>query len=116
MDALRTAISAWGTIKGKPSTDHAIGITARFPLFLAAYHRLRQGREPLESRFELGHAANYLYLLTGQVPQDEDVKRLDAYLILLAELAITASTFTARAVSRTDSTNVRVVGARLDVV
>ena len=113
MDALRTAVSAWGTIKGKPSTDHAIGITARFPLFLAAYHRLRQGREPLESRSELGYAANYLYLLTGQVPKDEDVKRLDAYLILLAEHGITASTFTARVVAGTESDMVSAVVAAL---
>src|SRR5712692_6489157 len=113
MDALRTAISAWGTIKGKPSTDHAIGITARFPLFLAAYHRLRQGREPLKSRSELGHAANYLYLLTGQVPTDEHVKELDAYLVLLAEHGITASTFTARVVASTESDLVSAVVAAL---
>jgi len=89
------------------------GGTARFPLFLAAYHRLRQGREPLESRSELGHAANYLYLLTGQVPKDEDVKRLDAYLILLAEHGITASTFTARVVAGTESDMVSAVVAAL---
>ncbi len=87
MDALRTAVSLWGaiTIRGKPTLEQAIGVTARFPLFLAAFHRLRHGLEPLESRSELGHAANYLYLLTGQVPNDEQVKLLDAYLVLLAE-------------------------------
>ena len=100
MDALRTAVSLWGTItlKGKPTLEQAIGVTARFPLLLAAFHRLRHGLEPLEPRSELGHAANYLYLLTGQVPNDEQVKQLDAYLVLLAEHGITASTFTARVV------------------
>src|SRR5947199_3850090 len=42
MDALRTATSAWGTgaIKGKPTIEQAIELTARFPLFLAAFHRI----------------------------------------------------------------------------
>ncbi|GAC1634435.1 MAG: citrate synthase CitA [Ktedonobacteraceae bacterium] len=105
MNTLRAAVSLWGalTLKGKPTLEQAIGVTARFPLFLAAFHRLRHGFEPLESRSELGHAANYLYLLTGQVPSDEQVKELDAYLVLLAEHGITASTFTACIVASTES-------------
>lgn len=105
MDALQTAISLWGaiTIKGKPTLDQAIEVTARLPLFLAAFHRLRNSQEPLEPRSELGHAANYLYLLTGQAPLEEQVKWLDAYLVLLAEHGITASTFAARVVASTDS-------------
>ncbi|GAC1394241.1 MAG: citrate synthase CitA [Ktedonobacteraceae bacterium] len=105
MDALRVAVSVWGifTIQGKPTFDQAIGITARLPLFLAAFHRLRNGLEPLEPQLELGHAANSLYLLTGQVPSDEHVKQLDAYLVLLAEHGITASTFMARVVASTES-------------
>src|SRR5437868_490696 len=73
MDALRTATSAWGavTVKGKPTREQAIALTARFPLFLAAFHRLRNGLEPLESVAELGHAANYLYLLSGKVPEEQ---------------------------------------------
>src|SRR6266849_10728490 len=115
MDALRAAGSLWGaiTIKGKPTLEQAIGVTARFPLFLAAFHRLRHGLEPLESRSELGHAATYLYLLTGQVPTDEQVKQLDAYLVLLAEHGITASTFTARVVASTESDLVSAVVAAL---
>jgi citrate synthase len=105
MDALRTAVSLWGaiTIKGKPTLDQAIGVMARFPLFLAAFQRLRNGLEPLEPQSELTHAANYLYLLTGQVPKDEQVKQLDTYLVLLAEHGITASTFAARLVASTES-------------
>lgn len=105
MDALRTAASAWGavTVKGKPTREQAIGLTARFPLFLAAFHRLRNGLEPLESVPELGHAANYLYLLSGQVPEERHVKALDAYLVLLADHGMNASTFTARVVASTES-------------
>ncbi len=105
MDALRTAVSAWAaaTIEGKPTLDQAIALTARFPLFLAAFHRLRNGLEPLESHPELGYAGNYLYLLSGQVPKEEHVKALDAYLVLLADHGMNASTFTARVVASTES-------------
>lgn len=105
MDALRTAVSAWGAvaIKGQPTVDQAIALTARFPLFLAAFNRLRHGQEPLESKPELGHAANYLYLLTGEVPSEEHVQGLNAYLVLLADHGMNASTFTARIVASTES-------------
>src|SRR5207247_9989793 len=84
---LRTAASAWGasTIKGEATVEQAIAPTARFPVFLATFHRLRGGLEPLESRPELGHAANYLYLLSGKQPEQQHVKALDAYLVLLAD-------------------------------
>ncbi|WP_149400522.1 citrate synthase [Dictyobacter arantiisoli] len=105
MDVLRTAVSAWGaiSISGKPSIDQAIAATARFPLFLAAFNRYRQGLEPLESRSELGHAANYLYLLTGELPKEEHVRGLNSYLVLLADHGMNASTFTARIVASTES-------------
>ena len=105
MDVLRTAASAWGagTITGKPTVEQAIALTARFPVFLAAFQRLRNGQEPLESRPELGHAANYLYLLTGKMPEQQHVQALDAYLVLLADHGMNASTFTARVVASTES-------------
>jgi citrate synthase len=105
MDVLRTAVSAWGAvaISSKASVEQAIALTARFPLFLAAFHRLRQGQEPLEAKPELGHAANYLYLLSGQVPREEHVKGLNSYLVLLADHGMNASTFTARIVASTES-------------
>jgi citrate synthase len=105
MDALRTVASAWGagTITGKPTVEQAIALTARFPVFLAAFQRLRHGQEPLESRPELGHAANYLYLLTGNMPEQQHVQALDAYLVLLADHGMNASTFTARVVASTES-------------
>jgi len=105
MDVLRTAASAWGasTIKGKATVEQAIALTARFPVFLATFHRLRGGLEPLESRPELGHAANYLYLLSATPPPPPPPKALDAYLVLLADHGMNASTFTARVVASTES-------------
>ncbi|HYT27541.1 MAG TPA: citrate synthase [Ktedonobacteraceae bacterium] len=105
MDALRTAVSAWGaaTIKGKPTIDQAIALASHFPVFLAAFHRLRTGLEPLESHPELDYAANYLYLLNGQLPKEEHVQALNAYLVMLADHGMNASTFTARIVASTES-------------
>ncbi|HEX7736047.1 MAG TPA: citrate synthase [Ktedonobacteraceae bacterium] len=106
MDALRTAVSAWGmyaNVQGQPKIEQAIALTARFPLILAAFHRLRQGLKVLEPRADLGHTANYLYLLTGQEPKAEHVKGLDAYLVMLADHSMNASTFTARIVASTAS-------------
>ncbi|GAC1404631.1 MAG: citrate synthase CitA [Ktedonobacteraceae bacterium] len=115
MDALRTATSAWGAmaIKGKPSIEQTIAVTARFPLFLAAFQRLRNGLEPLESQAELDYAGNYLYLLTGQRPKEEHIKGLNAYLVLLADHGMNASTFTARVVASTESDIVSSVVAAL---
>jgi citrate synthase len=105
MDVLRTAVSAFGaaTIQGKPTVDQAIALTERFPLILAAFHRIRNGLEPLEAHPEIGYAANYLYLLTGQMPKEEHVRALDAYLVLLADHGMNASTFAARVIASTES-------------
>jgi citrate synthase len=106
MDALRTAVSAWGmyaNVQGQPTIEQAIALTARFPLILATFHRLRQGLEVLEPRADLGYTANYLYLLTGQEPKAEHIKGLDAYLVMLADHSMNASTFTARVVASTAS-------------
>ncbi len=115
IDVLRSVISAWGTVavKGKPSVDQAIAITARFPVVLAAFHRLRNGKELLVSRSDLSHAANYLYLLTGQEPERQHVRALDAYLVLLADHGMNASTFTARVVASTESDSISSVVAAL---
>ncbi len=115
MDVLRTAASAWGAaaIKGKPTIDQAIALTARFPLFLAAFQRIRNGMEPLESQPGLGHAANYLYLLHGKMPEEQHVQALNAYLVLVADHGMNASTFTARVVASTESDIVSAVVAAI---
>lgn len=105
MDALRTAVSTWGMsrVKDAPSIEQAIDLTACFPLILATFQRVRQGLEPLAARADLGYTANYLYLLTGQAPKAEHVTALDAYLVMLADHSMNASTFTARIVASTAS-------------
>ena len=106
MDALRTEVSlaaALLEIKGAPTMDQAIALTARFPTIVAAFHRLRNGLEPIAPREDLGHAANYLYMLTGEVPPENHVHSLDTYLVLLADHGMNASTFTARVIASTES-------------
>ena len=81
------------------SVDTAIGLIAKFPAIMAAWHRIRSGLEPLAPRPELGHAANFLYLLTGNVPDDEIAGVMDTCLVLHAEHAFNASTFSGRQVA-----------------
>jgi citrate synthase len=106
MDMLRTVISAAGAalpISGQPTYEQAVALTARFPTAVAAFDRLRNGKEPIAPRTDLGHSANYLYMLTGEVPEARHVKSLDTYLVLLADHGMNASTFTARVIASTES-------------
>src|ERR671929_10368 len=61
---------------------------------------------------ELGHAANYLYLLTGEVPDEERARALDVYLTTVIDHGLNASTFTCRVIVSTGSDLVSaIVGA-----
>lgn len=77
---------------------------AQLATVLATYHRFRQGLPYLEPRADLGHAANFLYMLTGQEPSERDARIFDGCLIIHAEHSFNASTFTARVVASTLST------------
>jgi citrate synthase len=106
MDALRTVASAAGAalpISGTPTYEQAIKLTALFPTIVAGFSRLRSGRELVASDPSLGHAANYLYMLTGERPPENHVKSLNTYLILLADHGMNASTFTSRVIASTES-------------
>src|SRR5438270_1057933 len=105
MDVLRTVVSAQGVTARllKPDLEQAIAYAAAFPTVLAAFHRQRSGKDWLEPRDDLGHAANYLYMLTGEEPDPVKVQSLNSYLVLLADHGMNASTFTARVIASTDS-------------
>ena len=70
---------------------------------LAAYERIRRGEEPLKPRMDLDHAANFLWMLTGDDPEPLAARALDQYLVLLAEHEMNASTFSARVTASTES-------------
>lgn len=119
MDALRTGVSALGTMlpeTQETTIEGALALTARIPTILAAYHRLRLGLEPLAPRADLGHAANYLYMLTGSEPTADQAYAIDRYFILLADHGFNASTFTGRIVASTLSDMCSAVVAGIGVL
>ena len=77
---------------------------AQLPSVVAAFHRYKNGLEPLPPRDDLSHGANFLWMLTGREPDDEDGNIMDKCLVLHAEHSFNASTFTARVVASTLST------------
>ena len=103
IDALRTIVSVRAMLDEDADNlahdavlEKALIVAARLPTVLAAYHRLREGQEPVEPRADLGHAANLLYMLTGEEPAQDAVRALESYLVMLAEHSLNASTFAAR--------------------
>jgi len=76
-------------------------ITAKIPTVIAAFGRLRDGKEPVEPDPELRHAANFLYMLRGEKPKEVEAKALDTSLLLYLEHGFNASTFTCRVIAST---------------
>jgi citrate synthase len=108
MSALRTGVSLLGMTDEDRDDDgpeatrrKAIRLIARFPTLVAAFHRVREGSEPVEPRSDLGHAANFLYMLSGREPDPADARVMDVCLILHAEHGMNASTFSARVTAAT---------------
>ncbi len=102
MDALRTAVSALGLfdknvndMSREAQIEKALRLTAMFPSILAAYYRLSEGREPIAPHSTLDTAANFLYMFTGNVPDERAARVLDVALILHADHGMNASTFAA---------------------
>ncbi len=104
LSVLQTSVSLLGgleTAKKLSTIDTSVALTARLPIIVAAYHRLRHGEKVPEPRSDLGHAANYLYMLTGKVPSSDQTQALDSYFTLLADHGLGASTFVARVAAST---------------
>lgn len=78
-------------------------ITAKMATWIATYHRLRSGLEPVEPRDDLNHASNFLYMLTGQMPSELHRRVFDVALILHIEHEMNASTFSAMVTGSTMS-------------
>jgi citrate synthase len=106
MDALRTAVSAWGATQDlpwPPTVEQARALVAFAPSALAAFARLRAGQEPVEPDPALDLVPGFLYQLTGSKPDEGTARALDAYFIVGAEHGFNASTFTARVIISTRS-------------
>jgi citrate synthase len=121
LDALRTAISQYAAALGfRPSHDidhavlydNALSTCAIVPTLVTALWRLRQGQKPVEPRDDLGYAANYLYMMHGEVPSPEHAAGVEKYLISTIDHGFNASTFTARVITSTGADlGAAVVGA-----
>ena len=83
------------------SYDKAINLIAKVPTIVASWQRIRNGLEIMEPDSSLSHAANFLYMMTGEKPDPEVEKIFDTCLILHADHTFNASTFTARQVAST---------------
>jgi citrate synthase len=79
----------------------ATSLIAKFGTIIAAWDRIRNSQEPVEPSPDLDHAANFLYMLNGEIPDDEVARYLDKALVLHAEHSFNASTFAAREVAST---------------
>jgi len=101
MDAIGMAAGTLGL--GVALDDAPLAIVARFPTLVAACWRLLNGHAPVAPRADLGHAANYLYMLDGRMPGAGRVKAIETYLVTLIDHGISASTFAARVIMSTQS-------------
>ena len=112
MDALRMAAGTTSLGLADDPYAEALALVARLPGIVAAYSRLLEGEEPVTPDPGLGHAANYLYMLTGEEPGAESVRALETYLNTVADHGMNASTFAARVIISTRSDVVSaIVGA-----
>lgn len=108
MDALRTAVSVMGLsdddeMDTTPSgaVRKGLRLTGALPAIIATHHHLRSGGKPIAPNDGLDHAANFLYMITGKIPDPEDARLIDKDLILHAEHGANASTFAGRVVAST---------------
>ena len=118
MDALRMAA---GTLSLRTDGEtlpegqyrDALVAVARFPTIVAAYARLLARDGLIAPHHGLGHAANYLYMLSGTRPSDARARALDTYFNTVIDHGLNASTFAARVIVSTESDVISAVGGAI---
>ncbi len=115
MDNMRTLVSAFSSNDFNQQTTQiqALALTAALPVMTARLYRLKQGLKPVEPRQDLGHTANFLWMLNGQEPSSIHIDALDTYLKLTMEHGMNASTFAARVTVSTESDLVAAIASAL---
>lgn len=103
MAALRTAVSMLGLFDEEvevmdqdANNRKAIRLQAKMPTIVAAFSRTRKGEEPVYPRSDLSFAANFLYMLNNEEPDQLAEEAINKALVLHADHELNASTFTAR--------------------
>ena len=110
MEVLRTAVSALSFYDAdEKAVDHdsnvrkAFALTAQIPMIVAAWDRIRNGKEVVAADKSLSHAGNFVWMLRGEKPSETATKTFDVALILHADHELNASTFAARVIAATMS-------------
>ena len=110
MDVLRTSVSALAAFDPDVADNSRVAtlrkgnrLTSQVPMIVAAHAQIRAGREPIAPDPNLGHAANFLYMLTGKAPSADTARLMDTDMILHAEHGSNASSFAARVVAGTEA-------------
>lgn len=104
MDLLRMATASLSLDLGAAGArDAALRLVAAMPAIVAGAWRRAHGEPAVAPDPALGHAANYLYMLSGEVPNAERVRGLETYLNTVVDHGFNASTFTARVIASTQS-------------
>jgi citrate synthase len=110
MDVLQAAVPLLAAADPELADDSreanerkALRLTARVAAVVAAWHRIRNGKELLPPDSGLSHAGNFLRQLSGTTPEPETAKDLDTCLVLHADHSFNASTFACRAVVSTQA-------------
>jgi len=110
LDALRSAYSllayaldfrSWLDVDQAALRANAMQTSAVMPTLIMALYRLSQGLEPIDPHPDLAYAANYLYMLSGDVPDPGHARAIEQYLISTTDHGFNSSTFTARVITST---------------
>ena len=107
MDVLQAFVAAFGGYYDEEfsnkaaSYDRAINLIAKMPTIVASWYRIRDNKKIVDPDSNLSHAANFLYMMNGKIPEPEIEKIFDICLILHADHTFNASTFAAREVAST---------------
>lgn len=103
MAALRTAVSLLGLcdneaddMSDEANKRKAVRLQARMATIVAAFSRIRSGKDPVKPRNDLSFAANLLFMMNGEEPEDIEIEAINKALVLHADHELNASTFTAR--------------------
>ena len=108
MDVLRTAVSALASFDPEVEDNSSdavrrkgLRLTSQASTIICAHYRIREGLQPVAPDTTLSHAGNFLYMMRGLVPDEDEAKLMDVDFILHAEHGANASSFASRVTAST---------------
>jgi citrate synthase len=108
MDVLRTAVSALsaydpdvGDNSPEATLRKGIRLTAQAPTIVTTHARIKEGKDPVPPNHNLNHPTNFLYMLFGREPSDDEARLIEKDSVLHAEHGLNASAFAARVAAST---------------